>query len=395
MQGKDVGEQLVEAAVARFEVRNFDYIRNLLEETGYDCEWEELPDGACHAFFSADAFERAKKVVRELAPDLARHARIVEDKSELAEFRVPKAIGAIMQRPAAKLSPYKLISQLLVGLIKEEGLNLQTNTPVKSLTAEPESDKRGWTVETPRGTIRARNVLCATNGYTSHLIPQMETLIVPVRGEMSALKPPAALLERPFTCSYELIGAVGQDETLDDYLMQRPVSEGGQLMFGGGRLLAREEGIDVDDDEKVDEPVAEYLRSLPAFMDLGFGKEIEPLEAEAEWTGVMGYSRDDLPWIGGVPGMEGVFLSAGYAGHGMPNGALSGQHAAELVVAALKSEGSKGWRDYERHAVEQGRIPESYVISSERMTAARQKPRLQPKYRVKWGEEHLAKILGR
>ncbi|KAH7164821.1 ankyrin repeat-containing domain protein [Fusarium sp. MPI-SDFR-AT-0072] len=36
------------------------------------------------------------------------------------------------------------------------------------------------------------------------------------------------------------------------------------------------------------------------------------------WTGVMGYSTDSLPHVGEVPGRDGVFIIAGFHGHGMP-----------------------------------------------------------------------------
>ena len=37
----------------------------------------------------------------------------------------------------------------------------------------------------------------------------------------------------------------------------------------------------------------------------------------AEWTGIMGYSPDDFPFVGGVPGHEGLWASCSFQGHGM------------------------------------------------------------------------------
>ncbi|KAI9842276.1 MAG: hypothetical protein M1837_007345 [Sclerophora amabilis] len=375
-----------EARVVRFELQNFDTISTLIKDEQIDCEWAEPPNGACHAYYSPDSFAKAKTTVLSLAPDLAPLASVVEDRAELAALRIPNAVGAIKQRRAAKLSPYKLVSWLLEQLLKHGRLNLQTNTAVLSLSESTTGNGRvRWLVETPRGNVIAKQVLCATNGYTAHLLPQMEGLIVPVRGEMSALKSTKEILRRPLECSYSLFGAIGQDE--DDYLIQRPVSQGGELMFGGGRLLAKNEGIDVDNDDGVDEAVAEYLRSLPALMDLGdvaagaagaAGAAPDDsaamnmsLEAEAEWTGIMGYSRDEVPWVGGVPGKEGLFVAAGYTGHGMPNGPLSGRHVAELIAVAARG---GNWREAEKQAVSAGHIPERYIISPGRMTEALEGP---------------------
>lgn len=269
-----------------------------------------------------------------------------------------------------------------------------------------------WDVHTPRGTVSTPHVLLATNGYTAHLLPDsFRSLIVPVQGQMSALKPPDAMLERPLEHDY---GFVGKEQ--DDYLVQRPVQAGGYFMFGGGRRVAARGGVGVSDDSKLDERVARYLRTMvpkamdvcdvvenaetatagvsegweysEALKDSGIERE---LHAEAEWTGVMGYSRDGCPWVGGVPGQEGLWVSGGYTGHGkaptlfsmvmgdlqqltllgMPNASLSAIHVARLIAAG---HGQKDWREVEKDAIAAGSIPASYAVTEERMRRARQMP---------------------
>ena len=44
------------------------------------------------------------------------------------------------------------------------------------------------------------------------------------------------------------------------------------------------------------------------------GKYERGREFEMEWTGIMGYSRDNMPWVGAVPGQKGVWLAGGYSG---------------------------------------------------------------------------------
>ena len=45
----------------------------------------------------------------------------------------------------------------------------------------------------------------------------------------------------------------------------------------------------------------------------------------------MGYSRDEHPWVGPIPGKRNLFMSAGYTGHGMPNTWLCGKAVAMMV----------------------------------------------------------------
>jgi glycine/D-amino acid oxidase-like deaminating enzyme len=191
-----------------------------------------------------------------------------------------------------------------------------------------------WTINTPRGSIVTPNVLLATNGYTAHLLlDEFRSLIVPVQGEMSALTPPASMLEKPLGHDYSFMG-----KEQDDYLVQRPAEVGGQFMFGGGRMVAARRGVGVSDDSTCDGKAAKYLRTMVLrVMDLELpGDEVakaqasvsegweyvevlkdeKRLDVEAEWTGIMGFSRDECPWVGGVPGQEGLWVCAGYTGHG-------------------------------------------------------------------------------
>jgi glycine/D-amino acid oxidase-like deaminating enzyme len=202
-------------------------------------------------------------------------------------------------------------------------------------------------------------VVLATNAYTSHLLPSMADLIVPCRGQMSALLPGAA-----FSGSHRTrtnFGFVGP--RMDDYLIQRPESSSAHLMFGGGRSYGPSLGI--SSDEEVDEKVARYLRtSLPLLLQGEKEKEEKELTATHQWTGIMGFSRDDLPWVGEVPDSKGLFVLAGYTGHGMPNAWLCGKSVAAMVleddvdVAVEK-------------CVEEG-LPRAYLLIEERIQKARE-----------------------
>jgi glycine/D-amino acid oxidase-like deaminating enzyme len=46
----------------------------------------------------------------------------------------------------------------------------------------------------------------------------------------------------------------------------------------------------------------------------------------------MGYTSDDLPHVGKVPGKPGRFVIAGFNGHGMPQIFLSAKGVAQMIV---------------------------------------------------------------
>jgi hypothetical protein len=187
------------------------------------------------------------------------------DKPSLKDLRVPNALAAIVLNKAASLWPYKLVAWVLEQILAgnptsqssargRKGLfNLQTNNKVTHLWQLP--DKR-WAVKTDRGMTVAKHEVLATNGYTSSICPCMSDLIVPVRGEMSAIKPPTPLTS-PLKSSYGFVGNTGKSDD-GDYLIPRP--KNGHLMYGGGRNLVPRAGIGFSDDSTLDEPAANYLR---------------------------------------------------------------------------------------------------------------------------------------
>jgi len=272
--------------------------------------------------------------VQKTTPELGKLMKFVTEKEELAAYHHPKALAAVVTDIAARVWPYKLVAHLLQDLLVSSSekklhgtFNLQTLTPATHLEAT--SDGR-WIVKTERGSITANKIALATNAYTSHLLPDFADLIVPCRGQMSALTPLPSI-----SGPNRLKTSMGfEGDGLDDYLIQRPNDKGGHLMFGGGRTFGKSVGV--TDDSTFDEKTAAYLRRelVEAFQlpeRLASGGESVEMQAVAQWTGVMGFSRDEVPWVGPVPGKEGVFVAAGYTGHGMPNTWLSGKAVAEMV----------------------------------------------------------------
>lgn len=410
-----------------------------MEEFSIPCDWRST--SGVHAFYNEELFSIAKGYVADLSdkyPDLAANVAVVtkgtaDDKGlagtpayllegerrelTLDGLRVPDADGAIVQWNAASLWPYKLVAFVLERLLAANGdgepstskwsFNLQTSTPATGLSpAEPApapapgsasspAPSPLWTVQTPRGAVAAPRVLLATNAYTSHLLPRFADLIVPTRGQVSALQPPqepSAPSDPPLDIAHTYYVDGERDAALEraDYLIQRPPAAA-LLVYGGGRHHAAKRGVGVWDDSSVDEPVAWYLRGeLGSVVDLslrraggagatdaetetdaktesGEGQEQgqervrkQDLQPTHEWTGIMGYSRDGHPWVGGVPdalgGGEGLYLCAGYTGHGMPNAVLGAKAAVDMMCDGDAAEVD---------------LPPEYELTEPRVAAAR------------------------
>ena len=56
------------------------------------------------------------------------------------------------------------------------------------------------------------------------------------------------------------------------------------------------------------------------------------------WAGIFGSSPDDRPLAGAVPGRDGLWVAAGYSGHGNVLGFACGQLVATAIVGAVPAE---------------------------------------------------------
>ncbi|KAH9881103.1 hypothetical protein J1614_001597 [Plenodomus biglobosus] len=356
--------------VAEFELKNVAAVRSYVKDHNVPCEWRDV--SGCRTFWTAETMHEAEREIahlQKIAPEIARQVTVIKDAESFKKHRIaPGCVGATLSQGAASLWPYKLVTFILEKLVREGRINLQTTTPVNEIMSEGGKH----TLHTPRGTITTSTLILATNGYTSALLPHFADLIVPVRGEMSALLPPTGSSLLPD--SYGMVAALGQAANNDDYLIQRPYdgvpNPKGHLMFGGGRGAGNLPSVGVSDDSVIDEGAATYLRrALLKVLDLdGETDGVEELQAAAQWTGIMGYSRDDHPWVGKVPDKEGLWLCAGYTGHGMPNGTLCGKAVVDMVLGEMEG---KEFGTLSEEMVSRGDLPKSYVLTKERVERAR------------------------
>ena len=158
--------------------------------------------------------------------------------------------------------------------------------------------------------LEAEHVVIATDGSGRGLLPELDEVIWPARGQVVATEPlPRRLFSYPH---YARNGF--------DYWQQVP---DGRLVLGGFRDFSiLSELTDVEEttpaiQEALDAFLAELLGDMPV--------------VEYRWAGIFGLTQDMLPLVGRIPGRDGTWVAAGYSGHGNVLGLMCG----ELVAGAI------------------------------------------------------------
>ncbi|KAF2663625.1 DAO-domain-containing protein [Microthyrium microscopicum] len=379
-----------EPSIASWEIKNCETVASFIKEHSIPCEYRSL--SGCRGFFDPASNAASRVAYEELqarAPKIGEKVEWLATTEERREHGLQTScLGGSVTQGAASMWPYKYVTWILRKLVEQKKVNLQTNTPVTKLinlakqgdTVSTNATTRQYrySLITPRGDIKARNVLLATNAYTAALVPSFADLIVPVRETMTALKPPRFLQTKLLPHSYGFVG-LGEDPNpmATEYLIQRPVTAvpnpGGHLMLGGGRITAATQPtIGIIDDSVVDQSIIEYLRRVPPRALTLDVPNNTALELEAAWTGIWAASRDTAPWVGRVPyEPPGLWMCAAYTGHGMPNATL----CAKAVVAMMKADLSgKEEDDFLEEMITRAEIPATYLITEDRVKAARKIP---------------------
>ncbi|KAF5228925.1 hypothetical protein FAUST_10724 [Fusarium austroamericanum] len=295
-------------SLCRFEMENMKEFVKFIREQGLAEAIDLVETRSVDFFMNAQSWSEAQesiKLYKEAAGDLPDIEVHGADETE-TKFGFVKCLGAVSY-PACSLWPRKLAMCLLERAV-DNGLMLFTKTPVTSVSGESEQD---CTIESTKGTIKCHQVYHATNGYVSNLLPEFIGKVVPAKGIVVAVNPDATSLRPPMdhTCGVQW----GEDF---DYMIQRP-SDGRPLIFGG-RDLAHPDGLfgpvgDLDDSTTTPEIVKALIEFPTSFMK-DWVAELPPRNV---WSGIMGFTADEVPFVGNVPGRPGQFVVAGFMGHGM------------------------------------------------------------------------------
>ncbi|KAI0050122.1 FAD dependent oxidoreductase [Auriscalpium vulgare] len=277
----------------------------------------------------------------------------------LQRFLLSPQIVGVIAMPAGALHPYRLVTSILSNLLTRyaDTFRLRTHTPCTAIDP-PSAASPHYIIHTPSGPLTAAHVVHATNGWAPHLLPGMRTKILPVRAHMSAQRAGRALAPTVLSSGRAHVFYVGHPHGMD-YLTQLPGAHG-TLLFGGGsapagRMVLAEVGC--ADDAHTHTGIASHVGgAMPGYFGhANWGAEGVPGGDEGEagwgegrvmalWTGVLGASADDFPWVGRVPfkisgrssGVGAVgggeWMAAGYSGEGMVHAWMCGRALAYMIL---------------------------------------------------------------
>ena len=215
-------------------------------------------------------------------------------------------VGGVLNRMAGTIHPLNYARGLASGLVARK-VQIFEESPVTRIQREP----GGVVVGTPRGTVRARQILIATDAYSDFTAATgtVSRRIIPFRSAIIATERMPEHLQAKL-----LIARRGYSETRRMMKWFRKVD--GRFVFGGRGACGKED-------------TASSFEALRRAMTTLF-PDLEGLKVEFQWSGLVSMTFNQLPQVGRID--ERTCVCLGYNGVGIAMATLLGGYAGRLLA---------------------------------------------------------------
>jgi len=276
-------------------------VESLVEELGIECE---LGQGNLHLAAKAGHAEELAEEVNHLR-DRYGYEQIsyIEQDDLSAHTSAQGFYGASLDRGARHLHPYKYALGLAKG-VADAGAEVYESTPALAV--------HGKRVKTPQGTVTAKRIVMACNGYLGKLAPKLASNIMPINNFMIATEPLSEDICRQLS---------GDNTSLSDTLFvinYWKLSADGRLLFGGGENYSSRFPKDIKNFVR-----PHMLRIYP---------ELKDTRIDYGWGGTLAITLNRMPDFGRVG--EHLLYAQGFSGHGVPTATMAGK----LLAAAIDND---------------------------------------------------------
>ncbi|MEQ1522768.1 MAG: FAD-binding oxidoreductase [Aestuariivirga sp.] len=281
----------------------FTLVEDLIAREKIDCGWTKA--GYFLGAWCKSHYDDMAKKVDYLNAAAKSDSYLVPQERQREEIGSDYYRGGMVVGRAAHLHP-ALFFKGLLELCRKRGVKIASNTPAGKLT----QTTTGWSVETPRGTIKAGDVIIATNGYTGDITPQLKRRVVPVGSYIIAteeLPPDLAATLSPKNRSFA--------DTRRVLTYYRMSPDGKRLIFGGRAKFGHTDPV-------------ETAPILYQFMTDRY-PQLKGVKITHAWTGNVAFTLDEMPHMGKF---DNLHYALGCNGSGIAMMTYLGQQTARKVA---------------------------------------------------------------
>jgi len=282
-------------------------VGRLLDRHGIDVDRHS--EGETILAHTARHMAALRREVSEIARDTGTEP-VLHEKGDLSALGMTGPFHGGMTIPVGfALNPRKYV-QGLAQAAQGVGAVLHDGTTVTAVT-----QGAGFTLTTRNGTLTAKRLILATNGYSSEDVPAwLRARYLPLQSNILATRPlTQAELEAQGWTSRQM---AYDTRHLLHYFRLLPDD---RFLFGmrGGVFATPRATARI-----LRKLQADFAAMFPAWRDVA---------RPHVWSGLVCLSRNRTPFVGAIPEMPGAFAGLAYHGNGVAMGTYAGRLLADLV----------------------------------------------------------------
>ena len=288
-------------------MKALDWIEDFVAREAIDCDFRR--GGRFHGAHTPRQFERLAKEAEQASKDENTRVFVVPREEQAKQLGTEAYHGGVVFTDHAALHPGKYHR----GLLER---TLAAGVEVVPFCEAHSMEREGglFRIETAKGMIRTRDVVVATNGYTSNLTPWLNRRVIPIGSYIIASeKLPRDLIEQLFPSDRVI------SDTRRVVYYYRTSPDKTRILFGG-RASAFETDLMISN------------RRLHGEMGRIF-PELRDTKISHAWMGMVGYSFDELPHIGHH---DGLHYALSYCGSGVSMASYLGMRLGKRVLGRVE-----------------------------------------------------------
>ena len=280
-----------------------DWIETRITEESIDCDFKRA--GRFHAAHTPQTYEDLARTAKQLSQDEGIDAHVIPRSEQHAELGSDAYFGGVLYPRHASVDPARYHRGLLDTALNAGAL-VRGHCAATGITRQ----RAGFDVETEHGTIRAGDVIVATNGYTTGLTPWLQRRVIPIGSYIIATERlPKDLMDR--LSPKDRIAS----DTRKVVYYYRPSPDRTRILFGG-RVSANETDPNISGPRLYEDMCRVY-------------PELRDYQISHSWMGTVAYTFDELAHTGVH---NGVHYALGYCGSGVSMASYLGMRAGQKVL---------------------------------------------------------------
>jgi glycine/D-amino acid oxidase-like deaminating enzyme len=279
------------------------HLRSLAQDEGLAFDWR--PRGCFVGAHTPKAFAALVREAETHPSGYVQKAEIIPRSRQQEEIASEFYHGGCVYPDDTSIDPVKMLLALHQQAAAS-GAMIIHRCAVRAL----QKSEEGIEAATTFGPVRARQVLLATNGYSSALSPWHRRRVIPIGSYQIATEPLGQARMR------ELLPHgrnMGDSRRVVVYF--RPSADGERIIFGGRAALAEKDPL----------VCVPRLKSMLAEIF----PQLRNVGITHAWTGWVAYTFDSLPHLGRH---DGIYYCMGYCGQGVTTAPYLGMRIAQQML---------------------------------------------------------------